>query len=365
MDIIVAILFLMKVADFDFELPQDLIAQYPLPQRDHARMMVVDRTREQISHHHFHELGTFVSPGDLLVLNNTRVLRARLYGYRRGAQADPHTRKSNIQSRIEILLIKELQPLLWEALVRPGRKMRVGELVVFGDEELLGEVVARGDHGVRTIRFECAGDFLQTVQSLGHVPLPPYIRREDVPGDEADYQTVYARRVGAVAAPTAGLHFTKGLLDRLQEKGVNRCEMTLHVGLGTFQPLHVEEVEQHVMHREWFEITEEAARKIADTRREGGRIVAVGTTAVRTLEHVARETGGNSWTRHGETDLFIYPGFPFRVTNALVTNFHLPRSTLLMLVAAFAGRDLILKAYQCAIREQYRFFSYGDAMLIL
>jgi S-adenosylmethionine:tRNA ribosyltransferase-isomerase len=355
----------MNVADFDFELPQGLVAQYPLPQRDQARMMVVDRSSGQISHHFFHELGEFISPGDLLVLNNTKVLRARLFAYRVGALADPHTRKSSIRSRIEIMLVKELHPFLWEALVRPGKKMRVGEIVVFGNGELRGEVVARGDRGLRTVRFDCTGDFLQTIQSLGHVPLPPYIRREDVPGDEADYQTVYASQVGAVAAPTAGLHFTEGLLDRLREKGVEQCEITLHVGLGTFRPLHVEEVEQHVMHSEWCEIPQKAAEKIADTRRRGRRVVAVGTTAVRTLEHVARQNSGNIRASRGETDLFIYPGFPFRVTDALVTNFHLPRSTLLMLVAAFAGREQILEAYQCAIRKEYRFFSYGDAMLIL
>ncbi|MBZ5534991.1 MAG: tRNA preQ1(34) S-adenosylmethionine ribosyltransferase-isomerase QueA [Acidobacteriia bacterium] len=355
----------MRVADFDFELPQDLIAQYPLPERDQARMMVVDRTSGQISHRYFHELSAFVSPGDLLVLNNTKVLRARLFGHRLGTTADPRTRKSSISSPIEILLVKEIQPSLWKVLVRPGRKMRVGEIVVFGEGELRGEVVSREEFGLRSIRFECAGDLMQTIQSLGHVPLPPYIRREDVPADAADYQTVYARQIGAVAAPTAGLHFTEALLNRLQSKGVGRCEITLHVGLGTFRPIHVEEVEQHLMHSEWYEIPAVAARKISETRRDGGRIVAVGTTAVRTLEHVARESCGDIPASRGETDLFIYPGFPFKVVSTLITNFHLPRSTLLMLVAAFAGKDLVLKSYRCAIRERYRFFSYGDAMLIL
>lgn len=355
----------MKVADFDFELPQELIAQYPLPERDRARMMVVDRKSSQISHHYFHELSTFVSPGDLLVLNNTKVLRARLFGHRLGTTSDPHTRKSSIRSPVEVLLVKEIRPFFWEVLVKPGRKMRVGEIAVFGDGELRGEVVSRGDLGLRSMHFECAGDLMETIQSLGHVPLPPYIRRGDVPADAADYQTVYARQVGAVAAPTAGLHFTEKLLDLLQEKGVGRCEITLHVGLGTFRPIHVEEVEQHLMHSEWYEIPIEAAKKIGDTRRGSGRIVAVGTTAVRTLEYVARKADGDIPASRGETDLFIYPGFEFRVTNALLTNFHLPRSTLLMLVAAFAGRNLIMKAYQCAIQKRYRFFSYGDAMLIL
>ena len=243
--------------------------------------------------------------------------------------------------------------------------MRVGEVAVFGDGELRGEVESRSEFGLRSMRFECAGDLIETIQSLGHVPLPPYIRRKDVPADAADYQTVYARQVGAVAAPTAGLHFTENLLNRLQAKGVGRCEITLHVGLGTFRPIHVEEVEQHLMHSERYEIPAVVAKKISNARRDGGRIVAVGTTAVRTLEHVAREARGDIPESRGETDLFIYPGFRFEVISALITNFHLPRSTLLMLVAAFAGQDLILKSYRCAIQERYRFFSYGDAMLIL
>jgi S-adenosylmethionine:tRNA ribosyltransferase-isomerase len=363
--IFVAILLRMKVADFDFELPQELIAQYPLPERDRARMLVVDRKTSQITHHYFHELGMFIRSGDLLVLNDTKVLRARLFGRRLGARADPHTNKSDIRSQIEVLLVREIQPRLWEVLVRPGRKMRVGEVVVFGNGELRGEVVSRADLGLRTMRFDCPGDMIETVQSVGHVPLPPYIRRDDVPSDAADYQTVYARRVGAVAAPTAGLHFTETLLSRLEANRVGRCEITLHVGLGTFQPIHVEDVEKHVMHREWYEIPVVAASKISEARRDGRRIIAVGTTAVRTLEHVAREAHGDIPESRGETDLFIYPGFSFQLTGALITNFHLPRSTLLMLVSAFAGKELIRESYRCAIRERYRFFSYGDAMLIL
>lgn len=355
----------MKVSDFDFKLPPELIAQFPLKEREQARLLVVDRSSHQISHHHFHELGNFLSAGDLLVLNNTRVLRARLFGCRRGITSDPHTRRSKLRSTIEVLLVKELEPRLWEVLVKPGRKMRVGEVVVFGKDELRGEVVGRGELGLRTMRFECEGDFLKAVQRFGHVPLPPYIRREDIPADETDYQTVYARHFGAVAAPTAGLHFSEALLEKLQARGVERCEITLHVGLGTFQPVHEEEVEQHVMHSEWYEIPEEAARQIDRARSEGGRVVAVGTTAVRTLEHVARGNAGRIVVSRGETDIFIYPGFSFCATDALLTNFHLPRSTLLMLVAAFAGRELVLESYRIATQMGYRFFSYGDAMLIL
>jgi S-adenosylmethionine:tRNA ribosyltransferase-isomerase len=355
----------MKVADFDFELPSGLVAQFPLKDREQARLLVLERSSGSIAHHAFHELERFLTPGDLLVLNNTRVLRARLFGQRLGITADAHTKRSHLRSRIEVLLVKELEPRLWEMLVKPGRKMRVGEVIVFGEGELRGEVVARGERGLRTMRFACVGDFLELIQKLGHVPLPPYIRREDVPEDETDYQTVYARRFGAVAAPTAGLHFTEPLLDRLHQRGISQCEITLHVGLGTFRPVRVEEVEQHVMHSEWFEIPEGAAKKIAEARQRGGRVVAVGTTAIRSMEHVARGNAGAVVASRGETDIFIYPGFQFHVTDALLTNFHLPKSTLLMLVAAFAGRDLLLGAYREAIAQRYRFFSYGDAMLIL
>jgi S-adenosylmethionine:tRNA ribosyltransferase-isomerase len=354
----------MKVSEFDFDLPRELIAQYPLKDRVLARLMVLDRASGRITHHHFHEIGLFLSPGDLLVLNNTKVLRARLFGARRGTTADPLTRPSKIRARIEVLLVKELETLVWEALVRPGRKMRVGEEVVFGEGKLRATVIARGNLGLRTLRFECDGNFLDVVQSLGHVPLPPYIQRADIPEDESDYQTVYARRYGAVAAPTAGLHFSEALLGQLQAQGLQQTEITLHVGLGTFQPVHEEEVEQHVIHSEWFEVSGQAAAEINAARQRNGRVVAVGTTAVRTLEHLARGTAGELLPGHGETDLFIYPGYRFQVVQALVTNFHLPRSTLLMLVAAFAGQEMMRKAYRVAIEERYRFFSYGDAMLI-
>jgi S-adenosylmethionine:tRNA ribosyltransferase-isomerase len=354
----------MKVSEFDFDLPRELIAQYPLKDRVLARLMVLDRASGRITHHHFHEIGQFLSSEDLLVLNNTKVLRARLFGARRGNTADPRTRPSKICARIEVLLVKELEPLVWEALVRPGRKMRVGEEVVFGEGELRATVIARGNLGLRTLRFECEGNFLDVVQSLGHVPLPPYIQREDIAEDESDYQTVYARRYGAVAAPTAGLHFSEALLGQLQYQGVRQTEITLHVGLGTFQPVHEEAVEQHVIHSEWFEVSEQAAAAINAARRRNGRVVAVGTTAVRTLEHLAQGTAGELFPGRGETDLFIYPGYRFQVVQAMITNFHLPRSTLLMLVAAFAGQELMRNAYRMAIRERYRFFSYGDAMLV-
>lgn len=355
----------MKVSDFNFELPPERVAQHPLEQREQARLMVVERATGRISHHYFYELGDLLAPGDLLVLNNTRVLRARLLGRRLGTTADPHTRKTQITSPIEVLLVKELQPKVWEALVNPGRKMRVGEVVVFGDRRLRGEVIARSELGLRTIRFDCAGDFIETVQALGHVPLPPYIRRADSPADAADYQTVYARQFGAVAAPTAGLHFTEALLKQLRSQGIEQCQITLHVGLGTFRPVYVDTVEQHVMHSERFEVPLAAAEKIEHTRRQRRRVVAVGTTAVRSLESVAREHAGRVAAACGETDIFIYPGFAFQASDAMITNFHLPRSTLLMLVAAFAGRDLIFEAYRIAIQKEYRFFSYGDAMLIL
>lgn len=354
----------MKVSDFDFSLPPELIAQYPLPDRAQARLMVLDRHSGRIAHHHFYELPALLWPGDLLVLNNTRVLHARLFGRREGTHADLHTKKTALKSRIEVLLIKETGPLVWETLVKPGRKMRVGEEVFFGDGELRGTVVARDALGLRTIRFECGEDFLETVQRLGHVPLPPYIRRDDAPQDDRDYQTVYAERDGAVAAPTAGLHFTPGLLQELDTRGIHHCHITLHVGLGTFRPVHVENVEEHAMHSEWFEISAAAAERIEEARSERRRIVAVGTTAVRSLEHVARLNEGHIRPFRGETDIFIYPGFAFSVTDALITNFHLPRSTLFMLVAALAGRERLLEAYRIAIDQRYRFFSYGDAMLL-
>lgn len=355
----------MKVADFDYELPHELIAQVPLEAREEARLMVLERKTARISHHVFRELRHFLSPGDLLVLNNTRVIRARLFGHRLGRRADHGTKSSRLTAKIEVLLIKELQPLVWEVLVKPGRKMRVGEVITFGAGELRGEVVARKELGLRTLRFQCSKDFSEMVKSLGHVPLPPYIQRSDVPADVEHYQTVYAKHPGAVAAPTAGLHFTRSLLEQLQASGIHKSEITLHVGLGTFRPVHVEEVERHPMHSEPFEIPEEAAEEINAARERQRRIVAVGTTAVRSLEHVARQTDGRIIPFRGETDLFIYPGFSFRVVNALITNFHLPKSTLLMLVAAFAGREFILEAYRQAIDQRYRFFSYGDAMLIL
>ncbi|MDD5542239.1 MAG: tRNA preQ1(34) S-adenosylmethionine ribosyltransferase-isomerase QueA [Acidobacteriia bacterium] len=353
----------MKVSDFDFYLPDELIAQYPLPRRDLARLMVLDHA-SGVTDHYFYELPDLLTPGDLLVLNDTRVLRARLFGHRLGTQAAPRTKKADLKSQIEVLLLKPQEGLRWEALVKPGRKMRVGEVVVFGEGELRATVVDRGELGWRLMDFECPGDFFETLQRLGHVPLPPYIQRPDAAQDEADYQTVYARSWGAVAAPTAGLHFTEKLLKQLRERGIDHCEITLHVGLGTFQPVHVEDVEQHVLHREWFEVSEAAAERIQKTRERGGRVVAVGTTAVRTLEQVAQKYGSVR-AAQGETGLFIFPGFRFRVTDALITNFHLPRSTLLMLVAALGGRERLLETYRIAIQRGYRFFSYGDAMLLL
>jgi S-adenosylmethionine:tRNA ribosyltransferase-isomerase len=335
----------MLVADFDYELPGDLIAQEPLEDRAAARMLVVHRATRRLEDRCFRDFPDFLESGDCVVVNNTRVFPARLYGRRPGGPA-----------RIEVLLTRQFpdDPAVWEALVRPGRKVRTGTTLHF-PEGLQAEVLGRGLYGERTIRFSGAGDVARAIERIGHTPLPPYIRRPDLPADREHYQTVYARLPGSVAAPTAGLHFTPDILARLP----NLVEVTLHVGLGTFQAVHAANVEEHRMHREWFEVSEGAAAAI----RAAARVVAVGTTSVRTLEHVART--GPMRAASGETDIFIYPGFDFRVTGALLTNFHLPRSTLLMLVCAFAGRELVLEAYRHAVRERYRFYSYGDCMLIL
>lgn len=335
----------MRVSDFDYPLPEERIAQEPLEDRAAARMLVLDRAGGRMEDRVFREFPDYLRPGDCVVVNNTRVFPARLYARRPSGPA-----------RIEVLLTHQQPdcPAVWDALVRPGRKVGIGTRLSFADG-LEAEVLGRGQFGERTLRFRGVDDVHAALEAIGHVPLPPYIRRPDAPPDRDHYQTVFARRRGSIAAPTAGLHFTPEILARLP----NLAEVTLHVGLGTFQAVHAETVEEHRMHQEWFDIGEEAAAAIRAAR----RVVAVGTTSVRTLEHVART--GPVRAASGETDMFIYPGFEFRVTGALLTNFHLPRSTLLMLVAAFAGRDLVLEAYRHAVREQYRFYSYGDCMLIL
>ena len=358
----------MLVSDFDFHLPEELIAQEPLADRSASRLLHLDRSTGAIEDRCFRDLPDLLRNGDLIVFNDTKVLPARLYGRRGGARAQPLSphnpaMRDFLRGKVEALLTKQTGPWEWEALVRPGRKIGVGEHLYFGEDELVAEVLARGEFGERTLRFEPVEDFFGLLDRLGHVPLPPYIARADQPGDRERYQTVYARERGSVAAPTAGLHFTPEILEQLQQRGIQTARITLHVGLGTFQPVHVERVEEHKLHRESYHVSEEAAQAINQALAAGRRVVAVGTTSVRTLEYVAREHG-QVVAGSGEADLFIYPGFPFRVVGAMLTNFHLPKSTLLMLVAAFAGRERVLAAYEHAVREKYRFFSYGDCMLV-
>ncbi len=361
----------MLLGDFDYPLPRELVAQRPLAERDASRMMLVDRATATLQDRTFRELPQILQPGDLLVFNNTKVFPARLLGRRRGVTAqkigkhNPAARE-HLTAEMEILLTRQEADQTWQALVRPGRKVRTGEVLVFGDGELEAEVLSRGDYGVRRVRLRARdGEVEHAIDRVGHVPLPPYIHRADEPTDRETYQTVYAKARGAVAAPTAGFHFTERVVEELRARGVETCEITLHVGLGTFQPVHAQRVEDHKMESERFEISESAARAINRALDEGRRVIAVGSTSLRALEHVAREQGGRIVPGRGETSLFILPGFKFQVARALLTNFHLPCSTLLMLVCAFAGRELTLRAYEHAVAERYRFYSYGDCMLIL
>lgn len=366
------------VSEFDYHLPPELIAQQPLADRAASRLLHVHRGRELLEDRAFQEFPELLRPDDLLVFNNTKVLPARLFGHRSGSRAQ-HVSAQNpaaadfLRGQVEVLLTKQLsgEPLEWEALVHPGRKLGVGERIYFADgasvesHELAAEIVGRGTFGERHLRFDPVDDFFSVLQRIGHVPLPPYIDRPDTPSDREQYQTVYAKPLGSVAAPTAGLHFTQEILDRIRKRGVESAEITLHVGLGTFQPVREEVVEEHKLHRERYEISEDTAERIQRARDAGRRVVAVGTTTVRTLEFVTRQTeDGRVTPQSGEADIFIYPGFEFRVVGAMLTNFHLPKSTLLMLVAAFAGRERILRAYEHAVRERYRFYSYGDSMFI-
>jgi S-adenosylmethionine:tRNA ribosyltransferase-isomerase len=361
----------MLLRDFDYPLPAELIAQRPLPERDASRMLVVDRAAGAFQDRAFRDLPQLLSAGDLLVFNNTKVFPARLLGRRQGTTAqrigkrNPAAREY-LTGEVELLLTRQETEDVWQGLVHPGRKVRTGEVLIFGGGELQAEVIGRGEYGVRRVRLHTHQDSIDSaIDRLGHVPLPPYIRRPDEPPDRETYQTVYAKVRGAVAAPTAGFHFTERILEELARRGIETCEITLHVGLGTFQPVRTERVEEHKMEAERYEISPSAAAAITRAGEEGRRVVAVGTTSVRTLECVAREHGGRIVAGRGEADLFIFPGFQFQVLRALLTNFHLPKSTLLMLVGAFAGRELILRAYQHAIAEQYRFYSYGDCMLIV
>jgi S-adenosylmethionine:tRNA ribosyltransferase-isomerase len=366
------------VSEFDFHLPQELIAQQPLADRAASRMLHLERISGRFTDDSFRNLPQVLRPGDLLVMNNTRVFPARLFGRRSGNQAQPigehnPAAREFLRGKVEILLTKQSDddPLRWEALARPGRKLTPGERVFFGgaeteaDHRLAAQVVSVGEFGERTIRFDLLADLVAEIEKLGHVPLPPYISREDAPADRDRYQTVYARERGSVAAPTAGLHFTPGVLSTIRERGIEIAEITLHVGLGTFQPVHAERVEDHKLHRERYSISPQAAEAINSARAAQRRIVAVGTTSVRTLEFAASQSADASiQPGSGEADIFIYPGYKFRVVDAMLTNFHLPQSTLLMLVCAFAGKENMLRAYEHAVKERYRFFSYGDCVLI-
>jgi S-adenosylmethionine:tRNA ribosyltransferase-isomerase len=364
------------VSDFHFDLPPDRIAQEPLSDRAASRMLHLDRHTGTWLDRTFRDFPNLLREDDLLVLNNTRVFPARLFGRREGVKSQPVSRANPaasdlLQGRIEVLLTRQLStdPNDWECLVRPGRKVGVGEHLFFGDDpkhsQLQAEVLSRGPFGERTLRFAKTPDFFSALENLGHVPLPPYIDRDDRPGDRDRYQTVYARERGSVAAPTAGLHFTPEVFTLLRARGIETAEVTLHVGLGTFQPIRAQRVEDHRLHRELYSISEAAAAQINRARDSGRRIVAVGTTSVRTLEFAIRQSpDGRLAASHGEADIFIYPGFEFRVVGALLTNFHLPESTLLMLVCAFTGRDLVLSAYRHAVAANYRFFSYGDCMFL-
>lgn len=362
----------MQLCDFDYALPPELIAQQPLLERDASRMMVIDRARGTFTDHRFRELASILEPGDLMVFNNTRVIPARLLGRRRGTRSQPIGKgnpaaREYLTGKTELLLTRREGDDIWQGLVHPGRKVRTGEVLVFGREgELQAEVLRRGERGLRRVRLVSRrGTVDEAIERLGHVPLPPYIDRRDEPRDREAYQTVFARVPGAVAAPTAGLHFSERVLAELRSRGVETSEITLHVGPGTFRPVHAERIEEHRMDPELFEIGPQAAARINAALTAGRHVVAIGTTTVRVLEDAMRARGGPIDPGSGETSLFIYPGFRFRVVGALLTNFHLPRSTLLMLVAAFAGRELTLNAYRHAVEERYRFYSYGDCMLIV
>ncbi|MBB3867573.1 tRNA preQ1(34) S-adenosylmethionine ribosyltransferase-isomerase QueA [Parageobacillus toebii NBRC 107807] len=342
----------MKIDLFDFELPEELIAQTPLLNRDASRLMVLDKKTGEIHHETFRNILSYLHKGDCLVLNDTRVMPARLYG-----------EKENTGANIEVLLLKQLEGDRWETLVKPAKRVKVGTEITFGDGRLKATCVDTLEHGGRILEFSYQGIFYEVLEQLGEMPLPPYIKEKL--DDPERYQTVYAREVGSAAAPTAGLHFTEQLLDDIRAKGVHIAFITLHVGLGTFRPVNVENIEEHDMHAEFYQMTEKTARLLNEVRQQGGRIIAVGTTSTRTLETIASKHNGAFAAESGWTDIFIYPGYEFKAIDGLVTNFHLPKSTLIMLVSALAGRENILRAYNAAVKERYRFFSFGDAMLII
>ena len=364
----------MLVSEFNYQLPSELIAQEPLCDRAASRLLKIDRFKDSLPHDGtFRDFPEMLRADDLLVLNNTRVFPARLYGRRSGAKSQPVSSRNRsagdfLKGQIEVLLTRQVSqtPNEWECLVRPGRKIGVGERLFFGeDNELEAEVISRGSFGERRIRFAPTDNFLGVVERLGHIPLPPYVSRGDLPNDRERYQTVYAQATGSVAAPTAGLHFTPEILAGIRNRGIEMAEITLHVGLGTFQPVRVDRVEDHRLHTEPYEISTEAANAINRALHCGRRLVAVGTTTVRTLEYAAGRSGdGTVQAGCGEADLFIYPGYQFRAVGALLTNFHLPQSSLLMLVCAFGGLKPVMQAYRHAVDQKYRFYSYGDCMFV-
>ncbi|RTK83453.1 tRNA preQ1(34) S-adenosylmethionine ribosyltransferase-isomerase QueA [Enterococcus faecalis] len=342
---------MLSTEDFDFDLPEELIAQTPLKDRASSRLLVVNKETGDMEDKHFHDILDELQPGDALVMNNTRVLPARLYG-----------EKPETGGHLEVLLLTNTEGDTWETLIKPAKRAKVGTEIQFGDGRLKAVVKEELEHGGRIIEFKYDGIFLEILESLGEMPLPPYIKERL---DDPDrYQTVYAEENGSAAAPTAGLHFTKELLEEIKAKGVHLVYLTLHVGLGTFRPVSVDNIEEHHMHSEFYRLTEEVAKQLNEVRQAGGRIVAVGTTSIRTLETIGTKFNGEIQADSGWTDIFITPGYQFKVVEAFSTNFHLPKSTLVMLVSAFAGKDLTLAAYQHAIEEKYRFFSFGDAMFI-
>lgn len=340
----------MKTSDFMYDLPEELIAQTPIEPRDHSRLLVYNRATREIEHKHFYDVIDYLNPGDALVINETRVIPARLYGVRAGGGA------------CELLLLKQLGPKRWESLVRPGAKLKVGKTVSIGEGRMTATIVGESEGGARIVDFECEGTFEAALDELGEMPLPPYIHEKLA--DRSRYQTVYAKEDGSAAAPTAGLHFTPELLDRIRAKGIDVIPILLHVGLGTFRPVKAENVEDHEMHSEYYEVSEDTANRIHAAKAAGHRVVAVGTTSVRTLESSAQETG-EVVAKKAWTQIFITPGFHFNAVDALITNFHLPGSTLIMLISALMGREEALRVYETAVQERYRFFSFGDAMLIL
>ena len=341
----------MELRDFYYDLPEELIAQEPIPERDMSRLLVLDKNTGEIVHRSFRDILEYLNEGDCLVMNYTRVIPARLFGVKKGSTGN-----------MEFLLLNRKDKYVWEVMVRPGKRAKIGAEFIFGDGELSGEIIEILEGGNRLVKFNYEGIFEEVLDRLGKVPLPPYIKKELI--DRERYQTVYSKIEGSAAAPTAGLHFTNELMHQLAEAGVKMAYLTLHVGIGTFRPVKVSNIEEHKMHSEYYELTAENAEIINNTRKKGGRIICTGTTSTRTLESIMQRKGSLKEDK-GWTDIFIYPGYQFKITDGLITNFHLPESTLLMLVSALAGRDYIMRAYKEAVKEHYRFFSFGDAMLII